>query len=148
MNRTLSCFESHCETFNGFYIFIPLSQEKRHFEKNGLDYSNPDVIYKRGIQKYFQNIFPLVAAFILVIPLLIFFKTFYISAETSKFYHFYTEVYFDHLFSIIGYFAQYEFIYLALVIKLGIAFLYRRHRHIINSKSLRLKIDISIFLVL
>ena len=131
------------ETFKFFDLLT-----KRHFERRGIDYPNPKTLFKEGINNYLRDILPLIAAFILIIPLVIFFKTLYISAETSKFYHFTTEIYYHHIFSIIEYFANYEFIYFALLIKLALFALYRRNSHLISSNSLRLKIDVSNFLTL
>jgi len=131
--------------YETFQFFFHLS--KKYLDEKGIDHllegevsrprlqandhSHPSVILKKELKRYLRAISPLIVAFVLIIPLLIYFKTFYVSGETNKFYNYSSQVYFEHIFSVFEYFGKYEFIYLAVFLKIVFLILYYRVRNIV-----------------
>jgi len=118
---------------------------RRYLDSHDISYSDPYQLLQANFRHSFKIITPMIISFILIIPLLIFFDTFHISSVTNKFYRYDMTVYFEHLFSTLKYFTQYELLVTALVLKVT-TFMLKRKVGETKNPELKQKLRVSNFI--
>jgi len=110
-----------------------------------------DFLKEKKIKTFIINILPLIITSVLIIPFLIFFKTFDISRESAKYVN--THPHFEQIVTVLSFFIKYEYLYLVLFVKLfliGLWFYLKKLKNLDFEQKTNdlLKIRISNFLSL
>ena len=105
----------------GLYEFIELIKRMRASKGPGRAFALPGM-------KDLKPFVPLLASVLTIIPLVLYFRFMEVARAASAIYKFRPEIYIDHVATVIGYFARFEFLFLALFIKAALAFLMVRGR--------------------
>lgn len=86
----------------------------------GLDILLRKIIFnkKRRFITILKLVMPLLISLLITYPLCIFFEVFFVSSKFAQYYHFNFHIYIEHILYILRFFRKYEFLYLALGVKL------------------------------
>lgn len=101
-----------------FFVVMIIVEFTAANDKNGFLFAN----WKR----WAIILSPFIAALLIALPFLAFFKTFAINAELSKFYEYSSKIYWDNFSQVWKYFSRHSIIYPALLLKIGVLYFHSR----------------------
>ncbi|MBU1131364.1 hypothetical protein KJ840_04480 [Patescibacteria group bacterium] len=118
------------------FILILLIYEGIKFIRNILQNKN----YYTESKKLLQATLPIFISILIATPFTIFYKIIPILKALSELKHFNLSTYFSHINTIVTFFYQYEFLYLALIIKLVLTYLlfFKKKKILINFHKIKL----------